>query len=149
GAVSADGVGTDAQGRFRLLVPKWVAERHARRLLVMKDRRGVGTLEEIQAAASRPVRQARVELPLDLPKGDHELGDVVFKVPPLVASGLVLDEAGRPVPKAYVSLSSRTYSVDTRPDKFPGENTLGWVSTESAPDGSFELRGFVHSDFIV
>lgn len=79
-----------------------------------------------------PKLYGRVVIPKDLPVGWNDGGDVRLEPDPLVCSGRVVDELGRPVPNAQVVVGD---AQAARPD---GYN----LRLENADaDGRFELRG--------
>ncbi len=87
---------------------------------------------------------ARVELPRTLSKGAHELGDLVVRPSPVLASGTVVDASGKAVEGAWV-----TGSVSVTYGDLSGE--MWWESlygnrarTDAA--GAFALRSERHGE---
>ena len=73
------------------------------------------------------------------PDGGVELGDVSLVLPPLLLAGRVVDEAGGGL---AVPLELEVPRFETRSD--PPQPWRVW-NTTSAPDGTFEFRGFFGS----
>ncbi|NOT32065.1 MAG: carboxypeptidase regulatory-like domain-containing protein, partial [Planctomycetes bacterium] len=91
-----------------------------------------------------PQRAARVTLAAPVAAGQIELGDVVLDLPPLLARGSVADERSHPVRAAKLLFQEKT-EVPWR------RGTFDWFplprgAVASAPDGSFELRGWTRSE---
>lgn len=113
---------TDAEGRFRLATPAEAGQ----------PLRGTTTWLALGAGASG---DARADLELDVPEAPVllELGDVVVRLPAAIAGGLVVDDLGRPVAEAMLSVeawsgAAGTWRQDSR------------YASRVAKDGRFTIR---------
>jgi hypothetical protein len=77
----------------------------------------------------------RIWLPQDLPNGLTDVGDLVLTSPPVIASGIVLDDAGLPVAGATVSAAPAPSSI--------GVSSYSHSAVRSDRSGHFELRAAV------
>lgn len=77
-----------------------------------------------------------------LPPGELDLGELVLVEPPLVAAGIVVDDAG--VPIDTINLDVRAASDEGR-----SRRVAEFVHVVVAPDGRFVIRGFPTSDDLV
>ncbi len=93
---SSHDVRTDAQGRFRFHVEEPLLQDGTQRELTVRQR---------QRGASSATASA--DLSWNLPPGDTDLGDLRLGLAPLVASGVVVDEAGEPMSNAHVVLQEK------------------------------------------
>ena len=126
GAVRARGaLETDEAGSFELVLPDgWPG--------------GGGFLElSTVEAESRHRLSARVALPDVLPAGPHDLGAMRLSLPPVLASGRVIDDQGRPVARAEI-----------RVDALLGPGSSRWLDRPELvswcdEDGAFVIRGTV------
>lgn len=124
GGTSGGPVRTDEEGRFRVVVKEGPGASGGRELeLVLQD-----------PAVARIRAVGFLQVPDALPPGDTDVGMIVLRPAPLVASGEVVDEAGRPVRGARVVVESRSDEGD------------GWapepdLSTVSDARGRFLVQG--------
>lgn len=83
----------------------------------------------------------RAEVPLlsALGPGENAVGDVVFAAPPVVAAGVVMDEAGEPVPR--VALGVERLQKRNPKDAWPTWPRLWNLGARTGKDGRFEIRG--------
>ncbi len=89
-------------------------------------------------ATGRTARQS-VSLPRSGPDGSFELGDVILAPIPLIASGIVTDDAGTPVADASIGAHLEQVAADAAIRR-PSEWYLPKDATAiSAPDGTFTL----------
>jgi len=120
--------GVEASGRFVLPIERGfpAGTRLSMRLSTPEQQGGspslTGTFEQV------------------VPSGDAavEVGDVVVLPPPLLASGLVRDAAGHPVPGATIALFEK-FNQGEDPEDF-GWNFAGLDYTYSDDTGAFEVR---------
>ncbi len=120
----------DAEGRFRIVLQNPYREGSTRTLrLVVPARRG------------KPERDVVVDLSRSFPPGENELGDLVVRPAPLLASGRVVDPQGNPVGGAQVHVESFSVHGPTADDGawFP----IARIQAETDAEGRFELRGRV------
>jgi len=123
---------TDEDGRFRMVLEeKWNGDGTRALILGMK------------ATKRKPRRELRVELNRTFGPGEHELGDLVLEVPPLLASGVIFGADEHPLPGANVRPEIKTYYGK-------GQENFYWngiwnLQTDARKDGSFEIRGSVEA----
>lgn len=79
---------------------------------------------------------ARLDLSAPLTPGEHDLGEILLSEPPLIAAGIVVDEAGAPIANATVTA---TTSDPPQPRLHPFLPTL--YPSETAEDGRFRIVG--------
>jgi len=89
---------TDAAGRFRFHVEEPVLPEGSKRKLTVRQR---------ARGSSAPTASA--DLSWSLPPGESDLGDLLLGMAPLVAAGIVVDEAGEPVANAHVVLQEKKH----------------------------------------
>ncbi len=119
---------TDDEGRFELDQPLQTTSQGQATLTVYLP----GPRGEERLSAAR-------ELPPDLRPGLHDLGELTLELPPLLASGVVLDESGEPVAGMWVTPSVRIQWNPEHPDSFYW-NELHGQRVRSDERGAFELR---------
>lgn len=124
-------LGTDRDGRFQIQFSAGPVPPGERALVFHFPSR---------TAALRGSIQARIELSLALPSGVTELGDVVLGEPPFLASGRVVDDAGRPLAGAEVRILVRKRLEHMEPF-WDGPSDLPSATTDAA--GAFEVRGWI------
>jgi hypothetical protein len=119
-----DEVVTDGEGRFRLAldVPRASA---ASGTLRLGRRLPSGDGQEMWRSAELAV----IELPAGLSAAGHDVGDVVSAHGQVVAAGVVVDAAGKPVAGAEVTALDPRYRLDDTPP------------VRTAEDGSFRILG--------
>jgi hypothetical protein len=120
---------TDAEGRMRLSVQGGAEGHVSRRSLDLRIRPDHGEAGP----------WADVELPARLERGTTDLGDIALVEPPLLVAGRVVDEAGRGIAGAGISLAAAA-------DVSAGAGATGWIEMpqeglSTQRDGSFEVRG--------
>ena len=71
-------------------------------------------------AAFEPTLAAVADLARELPTGDTDLGAITLKIAPLVASGTVVDQVGKPVAGAVVTPRYRRGADGRRVDQGVG-----------------------------
>lgn len=99
------------EGRFVIRPPGWFrSELDGRVVLVRGD-------PKEQRPEHDPLAIACVELPPSWPEGVVDLGRPRFEVAPLLASGRVVDAAGRPIRGALVEMKGRSQSFGARSDE--------------------------------
>jgi protocatechuate 3,4-dioxygenase beta subunit len=127
-----DNFRTDAAGRFRILIENPILPEGAKRTATVRQR---------QRGASAAA--ARVDLSWTLPPGDVDLGDLRLALAPMVAAGIVVDEAGEPVANAHVTLQEK-HSYGEGASEF----YWSWIQggeVFTGADGSFVLNAEVES----
>lgn len=122
---------TDDQGRFEIDHPLQAEPLGRTSLTVFVP----GPAGEERLSATRV-------LPQDLRPGPHDLGDIVLEVPPLLASGVVLDEGGEPVQGLWVTPALKKSWSRDRPEDFHWDETMSH-RVRSDEKGAFELRAHV------
>jgi hypothetical protein len=125
---SGSQIKTDEEGRFRMLLDQEYEDGADRSLTIT-----------MRATKRKPKREVTVDLSFHLDPGEHELGDLVVEVPPLIAAGMVVDHLGEPVAGADVRPERKLVWGD-EDDEFYW-NGMWDLRTESRRDGSFEIRG--------
>ena len=147
---SGDPFFVDSEGRFRILMPVPTASDPATRYRIFLSDRDASRSSRDGPGWHSHGRAARAEVPSKLLPGDNDLGDLVFTIPPPVASGIVVDESGAPLSGVLVSSSALRRQLETSQPESRGlrwEDFVG-AATISNTDGSFDLRGFVEADEI-
>ena len=121
---------TDGEGRFRFLLDEEFEPGSTRSLtLIMK------------ATKRKPMRSVKIDLSRSFGPGEHDLGDLVVLIPPLVATGIVLDAHGEPLKDAKVKPELKHYWGEDADNFYWSGN---WdLRTETAADGSFKIHGDV------
>lgn len=121
-------VKTDGEGRFRLLLDDDFEPGGTRTLTL--------TMKATKRKAQRTVK---VDISQDYPPGEHDLGDLVVMIPPLVATGTILGADGTPLKNAQVRPEHKEFWGDDLDDFYW---TGGWdLRTETASDGTFKIHG--------
>lgn len=108
---------TDANGRFKFVLDKQAEHVSSLRLAI-----------ELSQTSKHPKRSALTDrMPIEEP-GVLDLGDLVLKPLPILASGIAVDQNGRPVSGTRLRL---------------GNDTLAWRDdiAETDEEGRFEFRG--------
>ncbi len=121
---------TDEEGRFRFLLDEEYEPGSTRSLTIM-----------MKATKRKPKRTVQVDLSRSFGPGEHDLGDLVVMIPPLVASGVVLDADGEPLKDAKVRPERKHYWGED-PDNFYWSGNWD-LRTDTASDGSFKIHGDV------
>ncbi|PCJ55712.1 MAG: hypothetical protein COA70_01140 [Planctomycetota bacterium] len=129
----AGNIRTDENGKFRLLMEDGYQE-SAIRVLTLTMR----------ATKKKPKRTTVTDLSYFLAPGENDLGDLVVTVPPLIASGSVVDTSGVPIRGAKVRLQ-RKYRHGEGPDDF-WWNGIWELRTETDREGEFAIRGSLPPD---
>lgn len=119
---------TDEEGRFRFLLDEEFEPGSTRSLtLIMKPTK------------RKPMRSVKIDLSRSFGPGEHDLGDLVVMIPPLVASGVVLNADGEPLRKAKVKPERKHYWGEDA-DNFYWSGY--WeLRTDTESDGSFKIHG--------
>jgi hypothetical protein len=78
--------------------------------------------------------RATREIPAELHEGDNDLGDLVVKAPEPVASGVVVDDRGEPVRRAFVGVDTQSGSGDKW-------NPIPGLNASSNARGEFAVLG--------
>jgi hypothetical protein len=118
---------TDAQGRFR----------HETRELEEGQKIFEHSIKFTAKTEKFGECKATMELPIPLPPGDFELGEVILAPMPTLLAGLVLDPAGKPVDRAEVEVRwSEEYSPGRRQWR-SGDDT----GARTKSDGTFQVLG--------
>ncbi len=117
---------TDEKGGFRLAVETPDLPDGAQRSFTLRDGRAAGGAESAVA-----------DLSWNLAPGVTDLGNLTLQVPPLLASGQIVDEAGAPLAGV---------AVQARPQIFYGKEQFYWgwendLQGRSGADGAFALHG--------
>ncbi len=120
---------TNDEGIFEILVPNWNQQGLLRKFLVV-----------IPRTRSKPERFAEVDLSQPLPKEVKDLGDLILRPSPVLASGRVVDRDGIPIQDALIRIPSE----DSRSYK-SGVSGAG-LYAETNQDGAFLLRGVFLED---
>lgn len=121
---------TDDEGGFRFLLEDEFEPGSTRSLTII-----------MKATKRKPKRMAKVDLSRSFGPGEHDLGDLVVLVPPLVATGVVLDADGEPLKGAEVRPERKHYWGKNPDNSYWSGN---WeLRTETASDGSFQIHGDV------
>lgn len=123
---SSGSLDTDQRGEFRVEVPATSGE-PAVRTLVLRNRR---------TRFDEPLATAERSFDGDLAPGVHEVGDFVLASQPVLAGGRVLDDLGRPIARALVTVRTASAPGARRP--WSDEHA---ASGYSAEDGRFLLSG--------
>ena len=125
GSVLMANLETDAQGRFRFVLPSEPFAEGTRRQLVLSLMMGA------MPVTSGQERGAHIDLSRAFPPGETDLGDVLFGRPDVILRGHVLDEGGQRLAGASVSATVRSGEghFDTRVP-----------TVRTADDGTFALR---------
>jgi hypothetical protein len=97
---------------------------------------------ELREARSGATGRGSRPLPLPLPSGSFELGDVVIHELGIVLAGTVVDENGAPAPHAGVA--AQTQIVGDWSDYEAGD--YWWANGRCDDQGRFELRGRAGGD---
>jgi hypothetical protein len=133
---------TDAAGRFRVIFEDEtrLGEPNLDMYMIVTE-----SIEQGRGRSPPPARAARFVIRSKPVLGDNDLGDAMFKEPPLVASGIVVDEFGQPVAGASirVTIPRATLAATTPLDPRHWESFPWW--TRSGLDGRFELRGILET----
>lgn len=124
---------TDADGQFRLLMEDLFEEGAERTLTI-----------SMKATRRKPKRSVAMDLSYFLAPGANDLGDLVLVVPPLVASGSVVDAKGDPLSNAQVRLEQKKFYGEEE-DQF-WWNGIWEHRTQSNRDGQFEIRANLDPD---
>lgn len=139
-------VRTDARGRFRWVVPPFLDPEKEQTIDLGIQRKQSGT---------RPPRLARREGIVLPGAGIHALGDFTLTPMGLLATGMVVDQVGNPLPEVDLSFYRRDTSFDDMGmDGYGGLLLPGsedhWTG-RSEEDGTFTIRGEVGDggDFIL
>ncbi|MDA1113749.1 MAG: carboxypeptidase regulatory-like domain-containing protein [Planctomycetota bacterium] len=114
---------TDASGYFRFVVEDLYKENTVRSLTI-----------NLRATREKPESAVAIDLSYFLAPGENELGDLVLVVPPLIASGAVVDANGAPLSNAQVRLENR------ETDQSFGWTDLGDHRAKTDRVGKFEIR---------
>lgn len=86
------------------------------------------------------VASARLDASREFPDGESDLGSVVMIPLPRLASGIVVDEDGKPIPGAQVQLLWRPVA-DRHLAATEGWDFSGVPPQRAREDGTFDLRG--------
>lgn len=118
---SGGSIGTGANGEFSFdVLPSSGLE--VRRKVI---------LERVFPNGDQPTARVELDFDGDLAPGVHDLGEVVLRAQGSLVSGRVVDDRGDPIARAAVSAF----------DAGEGNQDFSVGNTESAADGSFEIRG--------
>jgi hypothetical protein len=94
-------------------------------------------------------RLASFEFDMPLEPGPKDLGDVVLVAPPLLVSGIVVDEEGKPVPGASFHVEVKKF-FGQQPRDPEKERRFMWIGSQaqsrSGLDGRFEVRWELEQD---
>ena len=121
---------TDENGEFRLLMEEEYEDDAVRSLTVT-----------MRATKKKPMRTVVVDLSYVLAPGENDLGDLVVTVPPLIASGTVVDSTGTPIRGANILLEHK-YVHGDGPDDF-WWNEIWEFRAETDRSGNFSIRGTI------
>ena len=124
---------TDENGRFRLLVEETLEEESTRTLTI-----------SLRATRKKPKRSVPIDLSYALMPGENELGDLVLVVPPLIASGMVVDIEGNALSNAQVRVEKKQFYGEEE-DQF-WWNDLWEHRGKTDRDGKFEVRAILEPD---
>lgn len=125
---------TDENGRFRLLVEDVFKEGATRTLTI-----------SLRATRKKPKRSIPIDLSYSLAPGENDLGDLVLAVPPLIASGVVVNQKGEALSNAQIRLEKKQFYGEEE-DQF-WWNGLWEHRTKAGRDGKFEIRANLEQDF--
>lgn len=93
--------------------------------------------------ATGSTRLASFEFDVPLEPGTKDLGDVVLALPPLLVSGIVVDDEGEPVSGASIHVEVKEF-LGPAPKDPAKERPFFWrgsdAQSRSGPDGRFEIR---------
>ena len=118
----------DGDGRFRLPL-KTACPQGGRRVLHLNPKQGKGV-------DSTKLVRGQIDLSRQFPPGTTDLGDVVFDHGEHLASGIVVDQDGAPLPKAMVRVCMHVKG--NRGDLWPTVTSSGTEGV--AADGTFAIH---------
>jgi hypothetical protein len=125
GRNSSSQIRTDANGSFRFEMEEPGIESGGRRTLILMDYRQGGSGPRVEA-----------DLSWNLPPGETNLGDLTLTLAPILAAGVVVDEAGKPLARVTVQARvKQTYG--------PAEDHFYWDWMQVAPAVSGAQGEFV------
>ncbi len=122
-------VKTDKDGRFRILLGNSFAEKKLSRCLFFSQ--------------ARPCHMARIPL-ASVPKGTHDLGELVLNQGPLIVGGVAVDESGQPMTEVELGVG-RFNAVGARRPRGRDEILQIWshdIAVQWPAPGRFEVRGY-------
>jgi protocatechuate 3,4-dioxygenase beta subunit len=120
-------VEADAAGRFRLVLRAPFPEEGTYTCELQE------LAEDGRSFKDDPAR-AHLELDHPYPKGETDIGDVVLGYGPVIASGRVVDQTGRPVPDADISCKDGREHVWSARRDGEGGFSVHWERPDPPPD---------------
>ena len=117
---------TDRQGNFGITIKGVLHQNKQGQLTLTEESIRFGIHADEPA-----LEAAKALLPLDLPRGEYDIGEIIFEQIPLVAMGVVLDDSGEPLGGVKFEFSLR---------EKPGSPPMLWTVCSSTKTGKFEFH---------